>query len=185
MRTCVAVIFLPNVPSIHTCVLCCFAAAVVMFPMDILENGIFGTNFSMLGLGDIVIPGIFIALLCRFDHRLVGGVMVWAVCVLSVHMYVHIYIWYSTMSSVCIVCTVCSIHNMYCILYCLYYVYYVLCVVCVLCVYCTYILFVVYVCTVYTVCTVCTVHVYTYVLCVLCILCIMCVCTECCVYNGV
>lgn len=41
----------------------------LMFPMDILEKGIFGTNFSMLGLGDIVIPGIFIALLCRFDHR--------------------------------------------------------------------------------------------------------------------
>ena len=41
----------------------------VTFPMDFLEQGMFGTNFSMLGLGDIVIPGIFIALLCRFDHR--------------------------------------------------------------------------------------------------------------------
>ncbi|CAK8690411.1 unnamed protein product [Clavelina lepadiformis] len=42
----------------------------VVFPQDFLVNGIFGTNFSMLGLGDIVIPGIFIALLLRFDRSL-------------------------------------------------------------------------------------------------------------------
>ena len=29
----------------------------VVFPMDFLELGIFGTNFSLLGLGDIVLPG--------------------------------------------------------------------------------------------------------------------------------
>ena len=28
------------------------------------------SNFAMLGLGDIVIPGIFIALLLRYDHSL-------------------------------------------------------------------------------------------------------------------
>jgi len=39
----------------------------VIFPMDFLEHGIFGKNMAMLGLGDIVIPGIFIALLLRFD----------------------------------------------------------------------------------------------------------------------
>lgn len=39
----------------------------VIFPMDFLEHGIWGKNFAMLGLGDIVIPGIFIALLLRFD----------------------------------------------------------------------------------------------------------------------
>lgn len=63
---------------------------VVMFPMDLLEKGFAANNFGMLGLGDIVIPGmhlvssslctlsialnspfagLLIALLCRFDHR--------------------------------------------------------------------------------------------------------------------
>jgi minor histocompatibility antigen H13 len=37
--------------------------------MDILERGLAAKNFAMLGLGDIVIPGIFIALLLRFDRR--------------------------------------------------------------------------------------------------------------------
>ena len=31
--------------------------SVVMFPMDILENGLEANNFGMLGLGDVVIPG--------------------------------------------------------------------------------------------------------------------------------
>jgi minor histocompatibility antigen H13 len=35
--------------------------------MDILEKGLDANNFGMLGLGDIVIPGLLIALLCRFD----------------------------------------------------------------------------------------------------------------------
>lgn len=59
--------------------------SVVVFPMDFLELGINGTNFSLLGLGDIVLPGnydhytfdvvillstgIFVALLCRYDAR--------------------------------------------------------------------------------------------------------------------
>merc|ERR1712200_229614 len=43
----------------------------LVFPQDLLENGPMGaTNFAMLGLGDIVIPGIFIALLLRFDNSL-------------------------------------------------------------------------------------------------------------------
>lgn len=41
----------------------------LVFPMDFLESGIYGTNFSLLGLGDIVLPGIFVALLCRYDAR--------------------------------------------------------------------------------------------------------------------
>lgn len=41
----------------------------VVFPQDLLEKGLEADNFAMLGLGDIVIPGIFIALLLRFDHR--------------------------------------------------------------------------------------------------------------------
>lgn len=41
-----------------------------MFPQDLLSNGFSANNFAMLGLGDIVIPGIFIALLLRFDHSL-------------------------------------------------------------------------------------------------------------------
>lgn len=40
----------------------------LLFPMDFMEKGLFGKNFAMLGLGDIVIPGIFIALLLRFDY---------------------------------------------------------------------------------------------------------------------
>lgn len=39
----------------------------LVFPQDILDNGFNASNFAMLGLGDIVIPGIFIALLLRFD----------------------------------------------------------------------------------------------------------------------
>ena len=42
----------------------------VLFPQDFLVRGIFAKNFSMLGLGDIVIPGIFVALLLRFDLSL-------------------------------------------------------------------------------------------------------------------
>jgi len=38
----------------------------LLFPKDILFNET--TGFSMLGLGDIVIPGIFIALMLRYDY---------------------------------------------------------------------------------------------------------------------
>ena len=41
----------------------------MVFPQDLLEKGLDANNFAMLGLGDIVIPGIFIALLLRFDNR--------------------------------------------------------------------------------------------------------------------
>lgn len=49
----------------HTVPLCLS----VVFPQDLLEKGLEASNFAMLGLGDIVIPGIFIALLLRFDVR--------------------------------------------------------------------------------------------------------------------
>ncbi|CAF1471890.1 unnamed protein product [Rotaria magnacalcarata] len=40
----------------------------LIFPQDLLESGIFAANkFAMLGLGDIVVPGAFIALLLRYD----------------------------------------------------------------------------------------------------------------------
>uniref|UniRef100_A0A3P9K5E7 Histocompatibility (minor) 13 n=1 Tax=Oryzias latipes TaxID=8090 RepID=A0A3P9K5E7_ORYLA len=42
----------------------------LVFPQDLLEKGLEANNFAMLGLGDIVIPGIFIALLLRFDVSL-------------------------------------------------------------------------------------------------------------------
>ncbi|XP_042866227.1 minor histocompatibility antigen H13-like [Penaeus japonicus] len=45
----------------------------LVFPQDLLEKGLDADNFAMLGLGDIVIPGIFIALLLRFDHSLNRG----------------------------------------------------------------------------------------------------------------
>jgi len=44
----------------------------LLFPKNLLTGDAF--QFSMLGLGDIVIPGIFIALLLRYDaHRAHGG----------------------------------------------------------------------------------------------------------------
>ncbi|EMP33249.1 Minor histocompatibility antigen H13 [Chelonia mydas] len=42
----------------------------LVFPQDLLEKGLEADNFAMLGLGDVVIPGIFIALLLRFDISL-------------------------------------------------------------------------------------------------------------------
>jgi len=45
----------------------------LIFPQDLLERGLLASNFAMLGLGDIVIPGIFIALLLRFDKSLGRG----------------------------------------------------------------------------------------------------------------
>lgn len=42
----------------------------LVFPQDLLEKGLAANNFAMLGLGDIVLPGIFIALLLRFDVHL-------------------------------------------------------------------------------------------------------------------
>jgi len=39
----------------------------LVFPQDFFINGLSASNFAMLGLGDIVIPGIFIALLLRYD----------------------------------------------------------------------------------------------------------------------
>lgn len=42
----------------------------LVFPQDLLERGFGASNFAMLGLGDIVIPGIFIALLLRYDYSL-------------------------------------------------------------------------------------------------------------------
>lgn len=45
----------------------------LVFPQDILMNWLESSNFAMLGLGDIVIPGIFIALLLRFDNSLKRG----------------------------------------------------------------------------------------------------------------
>ncbi|KAF1757605.1 hypothetical protein GCK72_014061 [Caenorhabditis remanei] len=48
------------------------APILLQFPQDIYRNGIIeASKHSMLGLGDIVIPGIFIALLRRFDLRVV------------------------------------------------------------------------------------------------------------------
>lgn len=40
----------------------------VLFPRDVLTSP--NANFAMLGLGDIVIPGVFIALCLKFDHHL-------------------------------------------------------------------------------------------------------------------
>ncbi|CAH8619132.1 unnamed protein product [Schistosoma haematobium] len=42
----------------------------VTFPRDFLSHGLFGKQLALLGLGDIVVPGIFIAMLLRFDTKL-------------------------------------------------------------------------------------------------------------------
>ncbi|ORX43702.1 hypothetical protein DM01DRAFT_1340662 [Hesseltinella vesiculosa] len=43
----------------------------VIFPRDVIAfyQGVQGISFAMLGLGDIVIPGIFVALCLRFDRH--------------------------------------------------------------------------------------------------------------------
>ena len=40
----------------------------LMFPLDFLEHGFSGASHTMLGLGDIVVPGLLIAMLCRYDN---------------------------------------------------------------------------------------------------------------------
>ena len=42
----------------------------LIFPQDLIEHGFSAEKYALLGLGDIVIPGIFIALLLRFDVSL-------------------------------------------------------------------------------------------------------------------
>ncbi|CAH8865201.1 unnamed protein product [Trichobilharzia szidati] len=42
----------------------------VIFPRDFLMHGFYGKQLALLGLGDIVVPGVFIALLLRFDTKL-------------------------------------------------------------------------------------------------------------------
>ena len=49
------------------------APVVLIFPQDVFKNWRTGTEFTMLGLGDVIIPGIFIALLLRFDENLKRG----------------------------------------------------------------------------------------------------------------
>jgi hypothetical protein len=45
------------------------APILLMFPQDLLRNGwLEASKHGMLGLGDIVIPGLFVALLHRFDN---------------------------------------------------------------------------------------------------------------------
>ena len=46
----------------------------MVFPQDLLENWFEAKNFAMLGLGDIVIPGIFVAILLRYDYRVVNEI---------------------------------------------------------------------------------------------------------------
>lgn len=41
----------------------------VIFPKDFMENGFAAKQHAMLGLGDIVLPGVLVALLCRYDHN--------------------------------------------------------------------------------------------------------------------
>ena len=45
----------------------------IVFPKDLLVNWLAADKHAMLGLGDIVLPGIGIALLRRFDHSIGQG----------------------------------------------------------------------------------------------------------------
>ncbi|KAI6652684.1 Minor histocompatibility antigen H13-like [Oopsacas minuta] len=45
----------------------------LMFPLDFIDIGFAGKSHTMLGLGDIVVPGLLIAMFCRFDHSLKPG----------------------------------------------------------------------------------------------------------------
>lgn len=45
----------------------------ILFPSDILTGGFTSTKLGMLGLGDIMIPGIVVALMYRFDISRGGG----------------------------------------------------------------------------------------------------------------
>lgn len=42
---------------------------IVLFPSDILTNGIYSHRLSLLGLGDIVLPGLYLAFNLRYDHE--------------------------------------------------------------------------------------------------------------------
>nr|CAD7198831.1 unnamed protein product [Timema douglasi] len=48
----------------------------LVFPQDLLEQGLSASNFAMLGLGDIVIPGIFIALLLPYFLGLMATILI-------------------------------------------------------------------------------------------------------------
>ena len=45
----------------------------LMFPLDFLDLGFSGSTHTMLGLGDIVVPGLLIAMFCRYDNSLKVG----------------------------------------------------------------------------------------------------------------
>ena len=49
------------------------APITIKFPVDFLENGISGNRFICLGLGDVVLPAWFVALLLRFDMSRKNG----------------------------------------------------------------------------------------------------------------
>ena len=45
----------------------------LIFPKDMLENRLGAKNMCMLGSGDIIIPGMFVALMLRYDYSLKRG----------------------------------------------------------------------------------------------------------------
>ena len=59
----------------------------LVFPKDLLENGLGAKNMAMLGLGDIVFPGMFVALMLRYDYSLKRGT--------------HFYFWTTFLAYIC------------------------------------------------------------------------------------
>ncbi|KTF76333.1 hypothetical protein cypCar_00041659, partial [Cyprinus carpio] len=66
-----------------------FGTSPVVFPQDLLEKGLGASNFAMLGLGDIVIPGIFIALLLRFDVSFLAYIFGLGLTIFVMHTFKH------------------------------------------------------------------------------------------------
>ena len=57
------------------------------FPIDLLENGLDANNFATIGCFNILFPGVFIALLLRFDRSLNRGTNFYFNGTLTAHLF--------------------------------------------------------------------------------------------------
>ena len=65
-----------------------FILFLVVFPQDLITNGIAANNFAMLGLGDIVLPGLVISLMLRADSFLrPGKTPIYFICTLIAYVF--------------------------------------------------------------------------------------------------
>merc|ERR1711974_516888 len=59
----------------------------LVFPKDLLENGLGAKDMAMLGLSDVIHPGMFVALMLRYDFSLGRGT--------------HFYFWTTFLAYIC------------------------------------------------------------------------------------